>query len=289
MPKISVIMPVYNTNPEYLKQAAESILNQTFGDFEFIIINDGSTNPDVEKTIKSYNDKRIIYIYQDNKGIAGALNAGLDIAKGELIARMDSDDISLPERFEKQVKFLDERKDISVLGGWHEYFPKTKIIQTIKTPKFLDFLFFNRISHPTVMFRRLDFEKYNLRYKPDYKCEDYELWSRAVRYLNFYNLQEVLLKYRVHDNNYSKPSEGLLNSVKRVQSEMISFLSDNEEYIDIFKTAFNRAPETKNSLLENILSIKNDGRSHKVITLLGIKIKFKKEQTADADKACNPV
>ena len=104
---ISVLMPVYNTKEEFLRTAIESILNQTFSNFEFIIINDGSTN-NAEDVILSYKDDRIIYLKQENQGIVAALNNGWDRAKGEYIARMDSDDISFPDRFEKQIEYLEK-------------------------------------------------------------------------------------------------------------------------------------------------------------------------------------
>ncbi len=113
MPKISVVMPVYNTKEEWLREAIESILNQSYKDFEFIIIDDGS-DKSIEPIVNSYNDARIVLIRQENLGIAKSLNYGFKISKGEYIARMDSDDISLPERFEKQVNFLDKNPQISV-------------------------------------------------------------------------------------------------------------------------------------------------------------------------------
>ena len=113
--KISVLMPVYNTKEEFLRTAIESILNQTYSNFEFIIINDGSTN-NAEDVILSYKDERIVYLKQENKGIVSALNNGWDKASGEYIARMDSDDISLSERFEKQIEFLENNSEYSLVG-----------------------------------------------------------------------------------------------------------------------------------------------------------------------------
>ena len=106
MPEISVIMPVYNTEEKYLREAIESILNQTFKDFEFLILNDGSTN-NVQEVLESYDDKRIKIIQGEHKGIGYALNRLVQLAEGKYIARMDSDDISLPERFEKQYHYLE--------------------------------------------------------------------------------------------------------------------------------------------------------------------------------------
>lgn len=134
MPKISVVMPVYNTKEEWLREAIESILNQSYKDFEFIIIDDGS-DKSIEPIVNSYNDARIVLIRQENQGIAKSLNYGFKISKGEYIARMDSDDISMPERFEKQVNFLDKNPQISVLGGCFETFPDKHVYKHPENPK----------------------------------------------------------------------------------------------------------------------------------------------------------
>ena len=115
-PKVSVLMPVYNTKEAYLRTAIESILKQTFTDFEFLIMNDNSTDKNVEKVILSYKDPRISYSKNNkNLGISGARNKLVDMAHGEYLAIMDHDDESLPERFQKQVDFLDAHPDVGVV------------------------------------------------------------------------------------------------------------------------------------------------------------------------------
>ena len=276
IPRISAIMAVYNTKEEWLKESIESILNQTYSDFEFIIINDGSTN-NVENVILSYKDERIKYIKQENQGLAKSLNNGLDIAKGEYIARMDSDDISLPERFEKQVKFLDENLDISIVGTSHEYFPNGKIAKMLKYPKYIDFLKGNSIGHPTVMFRRADFEKYDLKYNPEYLCEDYELWSRAIKYLKFANIQEILLKYRWHENNLSKPNEKFEFSVRKVRQNMLDFLTTDTTLQNNIITAILPNINKNTTFIQKIFSIKNNNdKTKKIIRILGLKIIYKR-------------
>ena len=117
MPKVSVLMPVYNTKEEFLRESIESILHQTFQEFELIILDDGSSN-DVESIVRTYKDTRIgFYKNEQNLGVAKTRNKLLDLAKGEYCAFQDADDISLPERLEKQVKFLDENREI-----YNEYF-----------------------------------------------------------------------------------------------------------------------------------------------------------------------
>lgn len=281
MSKISVVMPVYNTKEEYLREAIESILNQTYNDFEFIIINDGSTN-NAEDVILSYKDKRIKYLKQKNSGVAKALNYGFDLAKGEYIARMDSDDISLPNRFEKQIKFLEAHKDVSVIGSWHEEFPKRHIRKPSYEIKLLDLFKQNLVSHPTIMLRRNDFKKYNFRYNPHFTCEDYELWTRIVKVLKFCNLQEVLLRCRREDNaqNISSSVGIFTEADKKARQNILNFLTNDIQLQDKIKLLFklNRKMEHKNTFWENIFSVQNaSDRKYKEICILGIKIKLKRE------------
>ena len=140
MPKLSVIMPAYNAE-KYIGEAIESILNQTFTDFEFIIIDDGSSDHTAD-IIKGFHDERIRFIQNEkNSGVANTLNKGLELSQGEYIARMDADDISLPARFEKQVAFMEANPDVAVVGCGielfgmsHEkrYFSYSKILRDIR-------------------------------------------------------------------------------------------------------------------------------------------------------------
>ena len=221
-------MPVYNTKSQYLREAIDSILNQTFSDFEFIIINDGSTDPTVETTITSYIDPRIKYFKQKNIGLIGTLNRGLDLAKGEFIARMDSDDISLPTRFAEQLDFFEKNPDISILGTWFEVFQGTEDVCKHSTKVGLwELSIDNQLGHPTVMWRCADLEKYGLRYDPDYKAaEDYEFWSRAVRYVKIANLDKILLKYRKHNECVSEVMLELQKkNTERVRQTLLDFIT----------------------------------------------------------------
>ena len=205
-PRISVLMTAYNAE-KYIAQAIESILNQTYTDYEFIIINDGSTD-DTPNIIRHYadSDSRIIFIdNKQNQGLIAVLNQGLDMARGEFIARMDADDISLPKRFEKQVAYLDANPDVGVLGTLiHGFGIMDAAGIQIPGVTVFDMLKQNYIAHPSVMMRKGVLDKYNLRYSPDYKhCEDMELWSRMIFLTKFHNLMEVLLMYRITGNNIS--------------------------------------------------------------------------------------
>ena len=126
---ISVIMPNYNTSVEYLSLAVDSILSQTYENFEFIIIDDCSTDESVDY-LASITDPRVRVIRNDvNRGITASLNVALDNARGDYIARMDSDDVSLPERFEKQIAFMEANPDVIVCGTWIQSFGGADYIQ----------------------------------------------------------------------------------------------------------------------------------------------------------------
>ena len=203
-PKISVLMPVYNTKEEFLREAIDSILNQTYTDFELIILNDGSTN-NVEEVINSYKDSRIRYYINDvNLGLPKTRNKLIDFAEGEYIANMDSDDISLPERFAKQVAYLDRHHDVSLISANMVIYPDIPVRKNPEQVSFLSVLKGCYMINALFMFRKADFETHNLQYDQDYKyAEDYELLSRVIRVLKCVNLHDVLYKYRYHNNQSS--------------------------------------------------------------------------------------
>jgi glycosyltransferase involved in cell wall biosynthesis len=202
-PKVSVIMAVYN-GEKYLSEAVESILGQTFGNFEFIIINDGSTDrsPNI---IEGYwiRDKRIIVISQENTGLAAALNRGLVVAKGKYIARMDADDISLPQRFEKQIAFMEKHEEIGLCGTWIENFGAngSTSVRLPTDPEIIrcTLLFGFCIAHPSVMIRKDVLDAHSLAYNSEYRYgQDYDFWERFSRCSKLANIPEVLLRHRHH-------------------------------------------------------------------------------------------
>lgn len=205
MPKVSVVMPVYN-GEKYLRDAIDSILNQTYKDYEFIIINDGSTDK-TEDIILSYHDSRIVYLKNEvNSKIVVTLNKGLDYASGEYIVRMDADDISMPERIEKQVQYMDKHSDIAVLGTAIKIFGDntSEQVRTFSTkPHVLkvDLLFASCIAHPTVIMRKKILDQLGLRYDENFVgIEDYHLWWNIADKGNITTLLEPLLYYRIHPN-----------------------------------------------------------------------------------------
>lgn len=155
VPKISVLMSIYNTPENFLREAIESILNQTYTDFEYIIINDGSTN-NVDEVVSSYNDSRIVYVKQENQGLIKSLNTAIAISKGEYLARMDSDDISIATRFEEQINLLENNPQIGVCGTQLEMFGNSQMITNIKeSPNYWDTIDIHWvINHSSVMMRK---------------------------------------------------------------------------------------------------------------------------------------
>lgn len=200
-PQISVVMPVYNRK-QYLKESIESILNQTFTHFEFIIVDDQSTDSSWQ-TIQEYTrkDSRIVAVKNTaEKGCWSARNFGWNLAKGKYIAVMDSDDIALPQRLQTQFDFMEQNPDIDICGSWIKMFGNKENITELPelNNEIRDLMFFvNSIAQPSIILKTAAFEKFNLKYK-NYIAEDYELWSRAINLLKFYNIQEPLLLYRTH-------------------------------------------------------------------------------------------
>lgn len=234
---ISVIMSNYNTPEEYLREAIESILNQTYSDFEFIIVDDCSTDNSLE-IINSYCDPRISVIKNDvNMGITKSLNRALAVAKGEFVARMDGDDISLPERFYKQIKFLEQNPDVIVCGTWVELFGSGSDIHKEKTScKVLpekdllqiNLLFGNHLNiiHPTAMFNHKMLKENGITYNENYIfAQDYRMWVECCKKGELVNIPEILFKYRIHDKAVSSEKKNIQTEcTKNIMAEQLSRL-----------------------------------------------------------------
>ena len=209
-------MPTYNAEST-IKETIDSILSQTYHNFEFIIINDGSSDS-TESIIKTYNDKRIKLLNNEtNKGLIYSLNRGLDSANGEFIVRMDADDISLPQRIEKQIACFKQNPKLVACGTMIEYFGNTKLAPRKYITKISDrenkelLLFTSCFAHPTVMLRKEVLDQHKLHYDAEFKnCEDYKLWIDLMEYGEFYNIPEVLLRYRQSDTQITHSGNTLL-------------------------------------------------------------------------------
>ena len=235
-PQISVLLPVHNTKEQYLRESIESILTQTYTNFELIIINDASTEEHIVPVISSYLDSRIVYCYSDKKNIASALNIGIHKSRGKYIARMDSDDIAYPERLEKQIDYLESNPSISLVGTGITIIPlkgrgggRSLIRIPEEHPTLFELLYESPFFHPTVMWRKADFERYNLYYDENYRyCEDYELWYRVMRCLETRNLQEPLLTYRQHSGSVSRQYHSIqMQWTNKVRQHILDFCTDD--------------------------------------------------------------
>ncbi|NTW33495.1 MAG: glycosyltransferase [Bacteroidetes bacterium] len=204
--KITVLMPVYNAEL-YLKEAIDSILSQTFTDFEFLIINDGSSDSSKE-IILSYNDSRIRYVENEsNLQLIATLNKGFDMSQGKYIARMDNDDISFPNRLKQQYEFMESNPEVAVCGSWFELFGETsKIVKySISNDDIrVRMLYQTQFCHPSVFFRRDILIKNNYKFNPNFiHADDYEFFVRIAEKHKVANLPYVLLKYRTHKEKIS--------------------------------------------------------------------------------------
>ncbi|MBU4477612.1 MAG: glycosyltransferase [Candidatus Omnitrophica bacterium] len=222
MLKVTVLMSVYN-GQRYLAGAMESILNQSFKDFEFLIVNDGSMDRTAE-ILQGYSDCRIKIINNEkNIGLTKSLNEGAQIARGKYIARMDADDISLPERLEKQVVFLDEHADVALVGtNFLHINAQGEQLTTVVVPTQNDelqekLLKQNCFCHGSVMFRRDVFDEIGY-YSEEFKyAQDYDLFLRIAEHFNIANLKEVLYRWRL--------DEGAISITNRSEQERYAFLA----------------------------------------------------------------
>ena len=215
---VTVIMPAYNTGL-YIRQAIESILNQTYQNFEFLIYDDSSTDNTVQ-IIESYTDERIrLYKKEKNTGYTNSLIKGIAEAKGKYIARMDSDDISHFHRLEKQVNFLEKNNEYGLVGSYVQTITSSDFSQVWKFPvDDADIRLFAIINspfaHPSVLIRKEVLIKNQLTYSLSYEpCEDYKLWYDLLKVTKGKNLDEVLLYYRQHQNQTS-----ILNKNKLIEN-----------------------------------------------------------------------
>lgn len=228
---VSIIMPVYN-GEKYLRSAIDSILSQTYTDFEFIIVNDGSIDKS-EEIIKSYSDSRIRYIKNEkNIGLDTTLNNSFKIAKGEYIARMDCDDLSHPTRIEKQVRFLVSHIDYDMVGSQYVNIDQNRKPFEIGAQLLEDdeikyaIQSVNCFCHGAVMFRASFIQKNQIEYKHEYSpYEDYELWTRITQITKTHNLPNVLYAYMsnptgMYLTQHKEMIEGPRELGKKLQTNM---------------------------------------------------------------------
>jgi glycosyltransferase involved in cell wall biosynthesis len=231
---ISVVMPVFNTKKDWLEKAVESILNQSFKEFELLIVDNDSDSSSTLETLTKYKSNPLIKVLYSPKkvgkrGVSTSLNIGILESKYDFIARMDSDDEMRPNRLEEQINFLIKNPEIDVLGS------QMYIIQQnhfTKHPEVIDETIitkYNRdwfLNHPTIMFRKSLFKKIGLyAEEPEFFAEDLELWSRClINNIQIRNLSACLLDYNLHDHNTStlqSLNPQWINNIKECKQKVI--------------------------------------------------------------------
>lgn len=264
MPKptpITVLFPVYNASA-YLKEAIDSILDQTFRDFQLLAINDGSTDDSVA-IIESYQDDRIKLVHNEqNLGLIATLNKGIDMIESPYIVRADADDICLPERLEKQFKFMEANPEIGISGTWHEMLGHpsgrkrgTKYSTDDEMIR-IRHMYQVHLTHGTSIIRKKVLDEFNLRFDPDFKhAEDYDLFVRMSKHCKMANIPEVLYLVRYHEGSVSRKFNDVqkANSVRvsrRQFKEMGIELSDEE--IALYKHMAHGDFELSRETMENV-------------------------------------
>ncbi|MBO7244349.1 MAG: glycosyltransferase [Alphaproteobacteria bacterium] len=225
MPIVSVLMPIYHTNHHHLKEAIESILTQTYKDFEFLILNDSPDDTEIEKIVLSYPDERIKYIKNEkNMGITPSRNKLMELAQGKYFMVMDHDDISLPTRMEKQVNFLENHEEVGVVGSFVKHMVANKKkeypIENNLIEKHL--MFSCPLAHPSTMLRASVLKKHHIVYEEKFSpAEDYSLYCRLIGKTKFYNMPEVLFLYRDHEGNTSHKQRKKMDKATFLIYEMV--------------------------------------------------------------------
>lgn len=246
--KLSVIMSVYNGG-KYIREAIESILNQTFSNFEFIIVNDGSTDNSIQ-IIESYKDKRIIVKSQKNKGAASARNNAIRIARSDYIAILDSDDIALPTRLEKQYNYLKEHPDYILVGSnaividqFGNYIYTTS--QLFEDSKLKDILPNNPFYHSSTMFRKCIYTKAG-EY-PEYMPtgQDVVLFNKMAKYGMFANLSESLIKYRIVPDGISYRDKSIVKRRRRIINSSIIYNDISADDLNFLQSLSNNKNSNK--------------------------------------------
>ncbi len=250
---VTVLMPVYN-GEKYLGEAIESILSQSFTDFEFLIINDGSTDR-TEEIILNYSDQRIRYVKNNmNSRLIANLNKGIQLAQGKYIVRMDADDVSMPQRIAEQVAYMETHPEITVAGSWITKIPSGNKIKFETNPTLLKtlLLFSCHLNHPSVIIRTDFLRNHQLAYNPDaLHAEDYALWLDIYKAGGQIGIvPSYLLNYRTHDANIGVKhadvqkiatlnfrEKNLLQLVDRIDQETFRLFNHfitvaNNEYFD---------------------------------------------------------
>ena len=238
-PRVSILMPVYNV-ASYLREAMDSMLAQTYTDFELIVLDDCSPDNSAE-ILDTYTDPRIVrYRGEKNVGLSNVLNVGMQLARGEYIARMDSDDLSTPERLAVQVAYLDAHPEIDLCSCGMELFgAKQEVWVRENNPEDVKItaLFYSPILHASSVWRRVSFERAGLRFQQEMvPAEDYDMWTRAMAAgLQLVNIPQVMYKYRIHPSQVTMQTDRTARKDKEVKAKYLTaiFGAELAENIDL--------------------------------------------------------
>ncbi len=248
-PTVTVCLPVYNASA-YLRECIDSILGQTFPDFELLIVDDGSTDESAD-IVRSYADPRIRFFMRSHDYI-GSLNFLLAESRGKYIARMDADDVMMPDRLKMQFEYMEEHPDVDILGGGAHCFGDENLTVTPFHDGPMRLEMFMRgcaLMHPTVMMRRSSVEKHHLRYDREFiYAEDYQLWVRALEVgLYVTNIEHPVIRYRVSPSQISSVHrEAQKKAAQKVQRGITQWQMRNEAEWALPKPY--RLPDSSNRL-----------------------------------------
>jgi len=233
-PSLSVILPVYNAE-SFLKEAIDSLLNQTFSDFELLVYDDGSTDKS-RLLIDTYTDPRIIRKYSDiNQGLIKVLNTGFNDAQGKYIVRMDADDICLPDRFQKQFDFMEAHPKVGICGTQLKLIHNDEAVNRPTDDIALRWWFFkgSPLAHPSVIIRNSVIKEHQLRFDSNvYVAEDFDLWWKMAFHCQMANIDEALVRYRIHPGQESSAKSEKQNESHRnsLHQFMRTIGLDNQEF-----------------------------------------------------------
>ena len=242
MPRVTVLMPTYNVAP-YVKEAIESVLCQTYTDFELLVVDDASTDDTLE-VVRSIFDSRIrIAAFPDNVGLADNLNRGLSMIDTELVARMDGDDIAEPHWLQSEVAVLDAHPEIGICGGSFERFGAVSTV--VRLPEHPESIMANMLFECSIIvptFRMSLYREHGLRYRSDaFPAEDYRFWADCLRVTKAYNVQETLFHYRMHPSqictSLKDQQKGKVEEVRRYMLELLGphlTKEDTDYFLKIF-------------------------------------------------------
>ena len=291
LPLISIVLPVYNAE-QYVKDTIKSILIQSYQNFELIIINDGSTD-NSEEYIVQFKDTRIKYIKNEkNLKLIQTLNLGLSVAKGKYIARIDADDIALPNRFEKQIDFLENNLEYGIVGSFAETFGSKKekltFVQEDLEIRFA-LLTHNPFVHSSVMIRNQILIKNKLSFDLNQlHVEDYDLWIKILKYSKGKILPNILIKYRIHESQISVVHNNIQEiNTKKIQKDYLTSLLPEFKEVDLLFDIFHNQKRTISDVilfLSNIKSISLENINTLNKKLTKTLIKKAKNKIIDAKK-----